>query len=372
VSVDPKTGAILAYYGGSNGLGTDYAEALRQPGSSFKPFVLAAALQGNKGVGLGTTYDGTSGQKFEGGVTVSNSEGFDCLRCDVKTAMTKSINTVFYRMAIDVGTSRVIDAAHQAGIPGDLLPEARGGIALGDQEVHPLDMASAFGTFAADGERHPPYIVAKVVAADGRVLFDHTKPSSGTQALPKQVARNVTESMLGVATSSNIALADGRPVAVKTGTVQLPGTRDQNKDAWTVGYTPSMSTAVWLGSDASDPIKNSAGKPIFGRMVPGAIWQQFMNSALRGDAAEPFSTFVPIGTPPALAPFDESSSDDEDSQDSDSSDSDSDSSDKKDKKSEDKKKDKKSEDKSDLRQDPGGGIAGLLAPDDGNGILGGG
>ena len=334
VSVDPKTGAILAYYGGSNGLGTDYAQALRQPGSSFKPFVLAAALQADKGIGLGSTYDGQSGQKFEGGVVVDNSEGFDCARCNLKTAMTKSINTVFYQLAEDAGLRNVIDTAHRAGIPQELLTKLQGGIALGDQEVHPVDMASAYATFAADGEYRPPYIVAKVVAADGRVLLDREDDrNAGTAAMPAQVARNVTESMLGVAASSNIQLADGRAVAVKTGTVQHPVLAKQNKDAWTVGYTPSIATAVWIGSDASDPIKDGTGKPIYGRMVPGSIWKEYMSSALRGRAPEAFSPFSPIG----VAPFDESFGDDENSDDEDS-DSDDDK-DKKDKDDDDKKKD---------------------------------
>ncbi|MGQ0576975.1 MAG: transglycosylase domain-containing protein [Pseudonocardia sp.] len=317
VSVDPKTGAIVAYYGGSNGVGTDYAQALRQPGSSFKPFVLAAALQGNDGVGLGTLYDGSSPQNFPGvGKPIKNNEGFDCAECSVKTAMTRSINTVFYRMALDVGPARVVDAAHAAGIPQDLLPQARGGIALGDQEVHPVDMASAFATFAADGKRRPPYLVRKVTAADGRVLHSRDdEPVAAEQVLPQQVARNVTEAMLDVAGVAGFGLGD-RPAAAKTGTVQAEQA-GLNKDAWAVGFTPQLSTAVWVGTDFSDPIKTSSGRSVFGATLPGPIWKAYMSDALRGERVEQFSRFVPLGDPPVNEFVDEDGEDgDEDGEDS--------------------------------------------------------
>ncbi|BBG05588.1 MULTISPECIES: transglycosylase domain-containing protein [Pseudonocardia] len=298
VSVDPKTGAIIAYYGGENGVGLDYAAVLKQPGSSFKPFVVAAALQAADPIGLGTTYDGSSPQTLAG-TRVTNSEGVSCGNCSVKEAMTKSINTVFYRMGLDVGPAKVAEAAHQAGIPADLLPEPTGGISLGDREVHPKDMAAAYATFAADGVKRAPFLVSKVTANDGRVIYDRGATDNGEQVMDPEVARNVTESMTDVAGSSRIALNGGRPVAAKTGTVQS-SVEGQNNDAWTVGYTPSVSTAVWVGTDDNSPIRNSSGGAIFGRMLPGQIWQSFMNDVLRGTPAEQFSGFQPIGqAPPA-------------------------------------------------------------------------
>ena len=300
VSVDPKTGRVLAYYGGKDGVGLDYASVLKQPGSAFKPFVLSAALQAPDPIGLGKIYDGSSPQTIAG-ATVTNSEGESCAQCSVKEAMTKSINTVFFRMGLDVGPQKVADAAHQAGIPADLLPNPTGGISLGDKEVHPEDMASAYATFAAEGTYRAPYMVQKVTAADGRVIFDRGSTDTGKQVMPEDVARNVTESMTDVASSSKIGLSGGRPVAAKTGTVQS-SIQGQNNDAWTVGYTPSVSTAVWVGTDDNSPIKNSSGRPVFGRMLPGSIWQGFMNEVLDGTDVERFSNFDPIGQAPTPAP----------------------------------------------------------------------
>jgi membrane peptidoglycan carboxypeptidase len=108
--------------------------------------------------------------------------------------------------------------------------------------------------------------------------------------------------MKAVPTSGAIAVAGGRAQAGKTGTVQHPSLNNQNKDAWMVGFTPTVSTAVWVGTDTSEPIKNAQGRPVFGRMLPGSIWQTYMNGAVRGTPPEQFSPFVPLGVPPGLVP----------------------------------------------------------------------
>jgi membrane peptidoglycan carboxypeptidase len=314
VSVDPQNGAILAYWGGEDGVGLDYAQVLKQPGSSFKPFVMAAALQQSPPIGLGTQFQGNSPMTIAG-QTVANSDGDSCAECDLKTAMTKSINTVYYQLAVQVGPAAVAAAAHAAGIPDNLLPNPTAGIALGDKEVHPGDMAAAYATFANNGVYNAPHLISRVETADGRVLYV-APDGTGKPAFSPQVARNVTESMLNVASSSLIPLAGGRPVAAKTGTVQsrFPG---QNNDAWTVGYVPTISTAVWIGTDDNSPIKTSAGTPIYGRMVAGTIWQQFMNGALRTTPQQQFGPFTAIGKAPSSdgSDSDDSDSDDPDDQD---------------------------------------------------------
>lgn len=302
VAEDPRSGAIKAYYGGDNGTGLDYAQVLKQPGSSFKPFVMAAALQHTPPVGLGTIYDGSSPQTIAG-QTVANSDGDSCAECDLQTAMTRSINTVYYQLAVQVGPQAVADAAHAAGIPANLLAAPTAGIALGDKEVHPGDMASAYATFADNGVYHTPHLVQRVSTADGQVLYqDPNDP--GDPRFSAQLARNVTESMINVANSSLIPLAGDRPVAAKTGTTQNE-VAGQNKDAWTVGYTPTLSTAVWVGTDDNSPIKTSAGRPMYGRQAPGSIWQKFMDTALRDQPVQQFGPFVPLGA----SPYDNGSTD---------------------------------------------------------------
>jgi membrane peptidoglycan carboxypeptidase len=140
-----------------------------------------------------------------------------------------------------------------------------------------------FATFAGGGIRRAPYFVAKVTDSAGTVLIENAG-DPGEQVMSADVASDVTFALKGVAAYSKRALEDGREVASKTGTQGLD--RQNNSDAWMVGYTPSLSTAVWLGTDGRKAIINSDRQIIYGSGLPGAIWQRFMNTVLAGTPEE--------------------------------------------------------------------------------------
>ncbi|WP_378039450.1 transglycosylase domain-containing protein [Actinomycetospora atypica] len=292
VSIDPRTGAVLAYYGGDNGAGLDYAQVKKQAGSTFKPFVLLAALQHNPPIGISTQFDG---QQVPG-KTVRNVEGADCSNCSLKKAMTLSNNVVFTALGNEVGPQAVADAARQAGITAK-LDNPNSGLALGNVEVTPVDMAASYATFANDGVYHKPHLVQKVTTASGEVLYDQAG-DQGEQRIDPKVARNVTEAMRDVPTYDGAELVGGRPAAGKTGTVQSH-LDEQNNDAWMVGYTPSVVASVWVGTDDNTPIQYPDGRPIYGHGIPSDIWQNFMNGVIQGTPKQTFGEFVPVaGTDP--------------------------------------------------------------------------
>ena len=296
VAVDPRTGGVLAYYGGDNGLGLDYAQVRKLAGSTFKPFVVLAGLMRNPPVGLGEVFDG---REIPG---LRNAEGADCDECDLKQAMTVSNNVVFHTLAKEVGPESVAAAARAAGIAAP-LDDPTEGIALGNKEVSTLELASAYATIAAGGVWRQPHLVSSVVTADDQVLYQAA--TEGERRFPERVARNVVEAMLSVAEHDRLGLPQDRPVAAKTGTVQSRF-EGENNDAWMAGFTPSLATAVWMGTDMNSPIRTARGRPIRGSSLPGDVWQTFMSDALQGSPVEDFPPFRPIGEPPsALAPGEE-------------------------------------------------------------------
>jgi membrane peptidoglycan carboxypeptidase len=316
VSIDPRTGGVKAYYGGTDANGFDFAQAGLPTGSSFKVFALVAALQ--QGIGLGYQVD--SSPVTVNGIKITNVEGEGCGTCNIAEALKQSLNTSYYRLMLKLknGPQDVADAAHAAGIaesfPGvdhTLSEDGKGGppnngIVLGQYQTRVLDMASAYATLAASGVYHKPHFVQKVVNADGEVLFDASQQdNSGEQKIDKAVADNVTSAMQPIAGwSRGHNLAGGRPSAAKTGTNQL-GDTDANRDAWMVGYTPSLSTAVWVGTtEGTKPLVNASGGAVYGSGIPSDIWKATMDGALKGTDIETFPKPTEIGgyAGPPVAP----------------------------------------------------------------------
>jgi len=287
VSISPTTGAVVAYYGGPSGTGFDYAQAYRQPGSSFKPYTLATALE--QGIGVFARRDGSQPQTFpDREQPVRNSEGGECSSCTLKEAITRSLNTTFYGLALEVGPSNVAELAHRAGVGEtgeDDTPTLErngitgGAIGIGEYEVRPIDQASGFSTFANGGVHHEPFFVSRVTDRDGAVLYERAE-GEPSRAVSAEVANDVTFALEDVAAAGDDELDDGREAAAKTGTAQLDD--NDNKDAWMVGYVPSLVTAVWIGSDASEPIRTSEDRLIYGSGLPAEIWNTYMNAVLAG------------------------------------------------------------------------------------------
>ncbi|WTL36245.1 penicillin-binding protein [Nocardia sp. NBC_01503] len=316
VSVDPKTGAVRAYYGGSNGRGYDFANAGLPPGSSFKVFGLAENLE--MGKPLSTLYD--SGPVTVNGIKITNVANETCGMCTIAEALKRSLNTSFYRMMLDMpgnGPQKIADMAHKLGIPktipgvGETLTEPGGGgpnngIVLGQYQVRALDMASAYATLAASGMYHAPHFVQKVVTSDGTVLMERGDVA-GEQRVSAAVADNVTDAMKPIAAySRHHNLAGGRESASKTGTNQL-GDTDENRDAWMVGFTPELSTAVWVGTEQGVKLRSASGGMIYGSGLPADIWKGTMDGALEGvpksKFPKPSSIGGQAGVPSWSAPY---------------------------------------------------------------------
>nr|WP_227837632.1 transglycosylase domain-containing protein [Nocardia aurantia] len=303
VSIDPKTGAVKAYYGGDNGQGFDFANAGLMSGSTFKVFGLAENLE--LGKPLSTMYD--SADLTVNGIKITNAEGETCGTCTIAEALKRSLNTSFYRMELDMpnGPEKIAAMAHKLGIPdtiqgvGKTLTEPDGngpnnGIILGQYQVRPLDMASAYATIAASGVYHKPHFVQKVVAADGTVLLDRGQVP-GEQRVAAAVADNVVAAMEPIAGwSLNHNLAGGRKSGAKTGTTQL-GDTGQNRDAWMIGFTPSLATAVWAGTEQGVALKTPGGAIMYGSNLPSNIWKDTMDGALKGTPNEDFPKPAAIG-----------------------------------------------------------------------------
>ena len=282
VSIDPKTGHILAMVGGRGQDSFNRASmAVRQPGSAFKPFVYLTALQhdmtpdttmDDQPVTCGSWSPKNAGGSYSGTMTLSD-------------ALAHSVNTIAVQLADQVGTKNIIANAKKMGITtldakDDNLAMALGGLTKG---VTPLEMASAYGTFANKGVHVKPTAIVKILDRNGNVLEDAStleKEETKTRVMSEREAYEMTTMLEGVIDhGTGTAAAIGRPAAGKTGTT------DDNKDAWFVGYTPDIVTAVWIGDDTGS---HSLGE-IYGGTIPAEIWKDYMSSATSDESGGDFS-----------------------------------------------------------------------------------
>jgi len=286
---------------GKDALTVEGGGAGRQPGSSWKPFTLAAAIA--KGIPDSKVYRAPSTYHIPGcrdatGCTIQNYEGEAGGSVTLRTATAKSFNTVYAQVIQEVGVPEVAKMAKKLGITSAWVanPEVHGiSYALGVQEVSPLDMASAYGSFANRGLRSDPTPVVYVKDPGGKVLEDNRKRQP-VRVLDENVAYNVTDVLKGVITGGTGRAADiGRPAAGKTGTAE------EYRDAWFIGYTPTLSTAVWMGNkDRPTPLLNVKGVPrVAGGTIPAATWKAFMSEALKDVPVTDFTEpLIPTTLPP--------------------------------------------------------------------------
>ncbi|GAA2981396.1 transglycosylase domain-containing protein [Streptomyces drozdowiczii] len=271
-SVDPKTGAVLALYGGrgqnehwtSNASRRDY-----QPASTFKPVILAAALdqesktQEGERITANTRYDGTSKRPVVGGdryFAPENEDDHNYGPITVQTAMNQSVNSVFAQMGVDVGMDKVMKTAGKLGMDVEKL-EAAPAMTLGSMGASPLEMAGVYATLDNHGKQVTPQIVKSAVhQGDSPVKMPD---AIGEQVISRQAADSVTSVLTGVVDDGtargSVRNAEGlsdRDIAGKT------GTSDDNKSAWFTGYTSNLVTSVGLFGEAAFDRTGDDGKKV--------------------------------------------------------------------------------------------------------------
>ncbi|MFF6993455.1 transglycosylase domain-containing protein [Streptomyces sp. NPDC008313] len=331
-SVDPRTGKVLALYGGQDYVKHYTNNATRrdyQPASTFKPLIFAAALeeaaetQDGEPINASTVYDGTSRRPVVGSdiaFAPPNEDEADYGDVTVQTAMNKSINSVFAQMGVDVGMKDVLEVAGDLGMDTEGLP-AVPAQTLGSMGASPLEMAGAYATLDNHGRKVTPAVVKSAEHKDRTAEFPE---AIGEQVVRKETADAVTSVLTGVVDDGtarvsvrNAPTRDGQQVAGKT------GTSDNNKSAWFTGYTPKLVTSVGLFGEVPKDRKTDGGKVLkIGTQVslkgtagggrvngggfPAEIWAAYTFSAM-GEVTE-FDLDTTQGA--AVAPSDEPSSSD--------------------------------------------------------------
>lgn len=274
VAIDPHTGYVKAMLGGRGQDKFNRATlAVRQPGSAFKPFVYLTAMQ--NGFSPASVIEDKE-EEFSPGWKPKNSDMAEHGKVSLRTALVQSMNVPTVKLAREVGVSKIIANAEKMGISTLVdsgsysdanLAMALGGLSKG---VNPLEMAAAYSVLATNGIYCKPIALLKIVDRSGKVLYEaKTESKRVVDAESAYLTTNMLQDVLikGTAASGGI----GRPAAGKTGTT------DTFVDAWFVGYTPDLCTAVWIGDDNNQPLRH-----MYGGNQPRYIWSEFMSNALAG------------------------------------------------------------------------------------------
>ena len=295
VAIRPGTGEIIALYGGRDYLQrqlSDATQSIALAGSTFKPFALVAALE--QGIPLTSMWNGDTPQTFDDAgkpYEVSNYGGEGWGQVDLAFATKHSINTVYVPLGIKVGPDKVVDVARRAGIPESVAMMPTPSVVLGAASPHVIDVANAYATFAAQGIKSKPYLVAQVLGSNKGVLYEG-KPET-QEVFSKEVMADLTYALKGVVTGGTgaAALALGRPAAGKTGTSQ------SNASAWFSAYTPQLAASVALFRDSASESLNGIGglTSVTGGTFPAKIWTAFMKGALKGQPMMDFPAPSNIG-----------------------------------------------------------------------------
>jgi len=281
VAVDPKTGGIKAMVGGKDYGRSQFNRALAksQPGSTFKPFLYAAAIDHGYTAGSTITCEPVSFPQADGASYQPRDfqGGYHYRPFTLKEALFTSDNVVAVRLNQQVGPAMAAAYARRMGIESEIRPVLS--LPLGTSEVTLLEMARAYGVLANRGVKAEPYFIQKVTDASGRIM-EERRPKL-EQALDEKTAYIVTDMLTGVlkpgGTAANIAGAVSRPAAGKTGTTE------NFRDAWFIGYIPDLVAAVYIGYDQKD---RGVGRT--GGQVAAPIWAGFMENALHGTPPSDF------------------------------------------------------------------------------------
>lgn len=267
-------GAVCAMVGGRSYSESQFnraTQALRQPGSAFKPVVYLPALEAGMTpdtpvLDAPITVDGWTPRNFSGGF-----RGEITLR----EAVARSINTTAVRVAEDIGRDQVLQSARRLGITSELTGHPS--VSLGAGEVTLLDLTAAYAVFANGGRAVTPYAIVEV-RAGGDVMFRRRDRGASQIVAPQHVAAMDQLLRAVVDWGTGRAAAFGRSAAGKSGTSQ------ESRDAWFIGYTGKLVTGVWVGNDNGSPMAPVDGRLVTGGGVPAEIWREFMRAAHNGPA----------------------------------------------------------------------------------------